>query len=90
MLQEEPDVTAKERATIIDYLAANFKPGGKIYVNKAAAKDLVTAFEISPKEADAIVLYRKEKGDFKTIEDLKKVPGLNISKIDTNIARLEF
>src|SRR5262250_782390 len=32
MLQEEPDVTVQERASILEYLSSNFKPGGKIYV----------------------------------------------------------
>src|SRR5215471_8430071 len=47
MLQEEPDVTPQERAAIVEYLFANFRPGGKIYINKARAKDLETALEIS-------------------------------------------
>ena len=47
MLQEEPDVTREERAAIVEYLAANFRPGGKIYINRAAAQDLEAALEIS-------------------------------------------
>jgi len=43
MLQEETDVTAAERTAIVEYLSSNFVPGGKIYVNKAKAKDLETA-----------------------------------------------
>ena len=90
MLQEEPEVTTEERAAIVEYLSANFKPGGKIYVNKAKAKDLETALEISTKDAEAIVRYRDEKGNFKTLEDLKKVPGLDAAKIETHKDRLEF
>src|SRR4051812_12694969 len=40
MLQEEPDVTPAEAAAIVEYLSANFKPGGKIYVNRSSVKDL--------------------------------------------------
>src|SRR5262249_27177530 len=90
MLQEEPDVTPQERATIIEYLSTNFRPGGKIYINKARAKDLETALEISTAEAEAIFRYREEKGSFKTLEDLKKVPGLNAAKIEAKKDRLEF
>ena len=90
MLQEEPEVTAEERAAIVEYLSANFKPGGKIYINKAKAKDLETALEISTKDAEAIVRYRDEKGNFKTLEELKKVPGLDAAKIETRKDRLEF
>jgi competence protein ComEA len=90
MLQEEPDVTPQERATIIEYLSANFRPGGKIYINKARAKDLEAALEISTSEAEAMFRYREEKGNFKSLDDLKKVPGLNAAKIETKKDRLEF
>jgi competence protein ComEA len=90
MLQEEPDVTREERATIVEYLSANFKPGGKIYVNKAKVADLETAFEISTKSAEAIVRYREEKGDFKSLDDLKKVPDVDATRIEARKDRLEF
>jgi len=77
MLQEEPDVTREERTVIVEYLAANFKPGGKIYINLAKAADLETALNISEKDAAAIVRYRAENGEFKSVEDLKKIPFLN-------------
>jgi competence ComEA-like helix-hairpin-helix protein len=82
MLQEEPDVTREERAMIVEYLSANFKPGGKIYVNRAKAADLETAFEIPTKSAEAIVRYREEKGDFKSLDDLKKVPNVDVMRIE--------
>jgi competence ComEA-like helix-hairpin-helix protein len=90
MLQEEPDVTAQERTAIIEYLAANFKPGDKIYINKAAAKDLASALEVSAETAAAIVRYRDENGAFKSVADLKKVPNLDPAKIDNKKDRLEF
>lgn len=90
MLQEEPDVTAEERAAIVEYLSANFKPGGKIYINKARASDLETALEIPSKDAEAIVRYRDQNGIFKTLDDLKKVPGLDADKIQAKKDRLEF
>src|SRR6185369_1122566 len=90
MLQEEPDVTREERAAIVEYLAANFKPGGKIYINWAEAKDLESALEISPSEAEAIVRYRRERGDFKNLEDLKKVSSLDSAKIESKKDRLVF
>jgi competence protein ComEA len=89
MLQEEPDVTREERAAIVEYLAANFRPGGKIYVNFAEVKDLESALEISSKEAEAIVSQRK-KGDFKSIEDLKKISGVNPAKIEAKKDWLVF
>jgi competence protein ComEA len=90
MLQEEPDVTAPERAAIVEYLAANFKPGGTIYVNKAKAKDLETALQLSAADAALVVRYRDENGAFKSIDDLKKVPGVDAATIDARKDRIDF
>lgn len=93
MLQEEADVTAPERETIVNYLATHFPKVGapaKINVNKATAKDLETSLELSVKDAEAIVHYREEQGNFKTLDELKKVPGLDSAKIQTQKDRLEF
>jgi len=88
MLQEEADVTQPERDRIVDYLAKNFFK--KVNVNQASAKDLEAALEISTKDADAVVRYRTDKGAFKSVEDLKKVPGLDAGKIESKKDHLEF
>jgi DNA uptake protein ComE-like DNA-binding protein len=36
------------------------------------------------------VHQREEKGDFKSIEDLKKVPGIDAGKIEANKNRLAY
>jgi competence protein ComEA len=90
MLQEEPDVTREERTAIVEYLAANFKPGGKIYINLAKAADLETALDISEKDAAALVRYRGENGEFKTLEDLKKLPFLNAARMESLKSRIVY
>ena len=91
MLQEDPDVTQAERAQIVNYLVKNFgKPGTRINVNKAAAKEFESALELSAKDAEAVVHYREEKGNFKTLDDLKKVPGVDASKFEGHKEYLEF
>ena len=89
MLQESTDIPASDVDTIIAYLAKNF-PIVKINVNKASAKDLETGLELTSKESEAIVQYREAKGNFKTLDDLKKVPGLDAVKIESKKDRLEF
>ena len=59
-------------------------------MNKATAKDLETALRITEKQAQAIVHQREEKGDFKSIEELEKVPGVDAAKIEANKNRLAF
>ena len=89
MLQEVTDVPDSDVDTIVAYLAKNF-PIVKIDVNKAAAKDLETGLELTSKESEAIVHYREAQGNFKTLDDLKKVPGLDAVKIESKKDRLEF
>src|ERR1700730_6010254 len=48
--------------------------GPRVNVNKTAAKELETQFEITTKDAEAIVQYRQDKGDFKDLAALKNVP----------------
>ena len=90
MLQEEQDVSAEERAAILEYLVATFKPGGKVYVNIIAEKDLQALLEISAKDAQLIVGYREQKGAFKSLEVLKNVPGVDAAKIDAKKDRIAF
>jgi competence ComEA-like helix-hairpin-helix protein len=80
--------TDEQLDTIIDYLAKCFGP--RVNVNKAAAKVLETEFEITSKEAEAIVQYRADKGDFKDLAGIKSVPGLDFSKIEPLRYRITF
>jgi competence protein ComEA len=41
-------------------------------------------------EAAAIIEYRAKNGPFKSIEDLKKVPGIDAAKIEARKDRLTF
>jgi hypothetical protein len=49
-----------------------------------------TIDEMTSVTASAIVRHRKEKGEFKSIDDLKKVPGIDVLKVDAQRDRLEF
>jgi competence protein ComEA len=69
------------------YLAKHFSP---ITVNKATAKDLEATLDVPTNLAEAIVAYRLDKGEFRTVDDLKKVPGLDSGKIETQRARIVF
>jgi len=88
MLQEDPDVTQPERERIVDYLAKSFP--ARVNINTAAAKDIETGLELSAENAAAIVRYREQNGGFKTVGDLKKVPGVDAAKIEAKKDLLEF
>jgi competence protein ComEA len=81
------EATDQEFDQILAYLAKHFSP---IRVNKATAKDLEGLLDVPANVAEAIVAYRLANGDFKTIDDVKKVPELDGSKIEAVKARIAF
>lgn len=94
MIQRGATGKDEEFDLVIKYLAKNFgatpQPTHKINVNKATAKDLSAALELSPEEADLIVQYREKNGPFKSIGDLARVTGVDVKKIEAKRERVEF
>jgi competence protein ComEA len=83
--------TEEQFTAILDYLTKNFGPAAPpININKATAAELETGLTLSGKEAAAIVKYRTDKGAYKTVDDLKKVPDLDFKKIEAQKDRLVF
>ena len=83
--------TDDEFTAILDYLVKNFPANsGQINVNKATAAQLASGLGLTDAEAAAVVDYRKKNGDFKTIDDLKKVPDVDGKKLDAKKDRLAF
>jgi competence protein ComEA len=83
--------TDEELERILDYLAKNL--GGtpaKINVNKATARELAAALAISKETASAIVSEREKNGPYKQWQDLKRVPGIDLKRIEDKRDRLEF
>jgi len=81
------EATDKEFDQILTYLAMHFSP---IRINKAGAKDLESVLDVPAGVAEAIVAYRQANGDYKTLDDLKKVPGLDGGKVEARKARIVF
>ena len=87
MVSRGASATNDQIKTINDYLAKNF---GQVNVNKAASDEIARVLEVTPAQADAIVKYRMDHGDFKTLDDVNKVPGLETAKLDTKKDRLAY
>ena len=88
MLQEAPDVKQSERDKIVEYLAKTFPAHAN--VNQDDAKRLQATLELSAESAMNIVSYRQKKGGFKTLDDLKKVPGVDPTKLDAKRDIINF
>jgi competence ComEA-like helix-hairpin-helix protein len=81
------DGTDEDFKTIVTYLSKYFGP--TVNVNTAEAKDLET-LDLTTAEAAAIVKYRTDKGNFKVLADLSKVPNLDMSKLEPLKKRIKF
>jgi competence protein ComEA len=84
--------TDAEIDQVIDYLAAHFGATAvsTVNINKAEASELSAALGLSAADAESMVHYRAEKGAFKSIQDLMKVPGIDVKKIQSVQNRIEF
>jgi competence protein ComEA len=77
---------------ITDYLATHYAGDGLplININKARSIDLESGLSLKRSEATAIIDYRAKNGPFKSFDDLKKVPGIDVAKIEARKDRLSF
>jgi len=87
MVSRGATATNDQIAQINDYLTKNF---GQVNVNKAPSAEIASILDVTPAQADAIVKYRTDHGDYKTIDDLKKTPGLENAKLDMKKDRVVY
>lgn len=93
MIQRGTKASDDEFGEVADYLVATFPksaPLAKVNVNTAGAGELAVALAMPDEKAEIIVKYREEKGAFKTIEDLQKVPGIDARAVASRKNRLAF
>ncbi len=81
-----------EFEAILEYLSKNFarEAPGPININKATAVDLEAGLLLRRSQAIEVVQYRAQNGDFKSLDDLKKIPGIDFQKIEARKARIVF
>ena len=84
--------TDPEFAAVLEYLSTHYAAEAmpRLNVNQAKAIDFETRLSLRRSQASAIIDYRAKNGVFKSIEDLKKVPGIDPAKIDAKKDSLEF
>jgi competence protein ComEA len=84
--------TDEQLNSILDYLATNFPPPppAPININTATPVQLESSLVLLRTEAAAVIQYRKQHGNFKSLDDLRKVPGLDFQKIEKEKSRIVF
>jgi competence protein ComEA len=84
-------ITDEEYAVIMDYLTKNLSPlPPKVNVNKATAAELQKSLDLTDTEAQAIVKFHADHGDFKTWNDVAKVDGVDPKKIEAKKDAISF
>ena len=79
--------TDEEWNQIQAYLDRNYS---FIFINKATAKELESTLDVAPAIAEAIVRRRTEKGNYTSVDDIKRVPGVDSAGIDARKDRFLF
>ncbi len=90
LLTTKGDITMKKLIILLALFSFNVyaKP---VNVNTADAKTLTESLQgIGQKKAEAIVQYRTEKGDFKTLSDLTNVKGIGEKTVEKNAKDILF
>ena len=85
MRQRGARVSDEEFPVVLDYLTTHFLGEAlqPLNLNTATQIDLEAAGGLLRREAAAVIRYREQHGRFKTLDDLKNVPGLDFKKIET-------
>lgn len=79
--------TEEQFATIKQYLTRTF---GIVAINTATAAEISAVLGLSPKDAAAIVDYRKAHGNFADLAALAKVESIDKAKIDAQPEAVVF
>ncbi len=90
MVDRGAEGTEEELAAVLDYLTRNFGPESKILVNTAPLTELKSILKLSNEEAQAVVDYRKQNGNFTHWTGLLKVPGIDGKKLEARKDLMAF
>jgi competence protein ComEA len=77
---------------VLSYLANHYGPEvpGPLNINKATSVDLQTTLLLRRSQANALIQYRSQHGDFQSLDDLRNVPGLDFAKVESKKSRIVF
>ena len=84
--------TDKDYSLVLSYLAVHYPPEDlpPVNVNKAPSIELEARLSLKRSQAAALIAYRKEHGDFKSLEDLKRVPSLDYQLLESKKDQIVF
>jgi len=68
-----------EKISVIENTEENSTNSNLVNINRATSEELMTISGIGSSKAQAIIKYREETGNFKTVEDIMNVSGIGES-----------
>lgn len=82
----------EEFESILDYLSKNYpaEQVPKVRINSARPIDLEAGLTLRRSQAASLVAYRAKHGPFKSMDDLKNVPGLDFAYMESKKDRITF
>ena len=87
MIERGATGTEKDFETVYAYLLRNF---GKLNINRATPDDIAMILSLSEEDAKGIVAYRDANGAFADFEAVKKVPGIDLKKLEEHKDAVTF
>ena len=84
--------TEGEYALVLDYLSKNYgaEDVARVNVNEASAIELESGLSLKRSQAKALIAYRTKNGNFKSLDDLKKVVEIDPALFDAKKDRIAF
>ena len=82
-----PITTGTASIAPVAYLAWRY---GKVNVNTATEGAFLRVLELAQAQASAIVEYRNHEGALRSMDDLRKVPGLDAADLGRKRDRIAF
>src|ERR1700722_3597726 len=84
--------TDKDYALVLSYMALHYPPEDlpPVNINKAPAIELEARLSLRRSQAAALIAYRNAHGEFKSLEDLRKVPLLDFESLESKKDRIVF
>ncbi len=88
--QTKAETSASVQSKKLDAVKSTDDDGGsRVSINTGSAEDLARVLNgVGLKKAQAIISYREEYGPFKSVEDLKQVPGMGNALVERNMSHL--
>jgi hypothetical protein len=80
-------MTDEEYEDIMRYLVAT---SGRVNVNRDPARDLSAVLHLSATDGERIVEYRKANGPFEDVEQLLKVPSIDVDRVKQRLDAIVF